>query len=233
MTTFPDDAAATVLTRLSRLVATESGVPADRIATTALDLARDSVPGARFASLTYVATRPRTLAASDPRASAIDEFQYRTGSGPCLSAVATGATVTCDFETEDRWPAFTALAVADGSAKASLSLPLAPAGHDAVSLNLYTDAAAGSAGIDRRAAELATSALALVLTAVNHQQRMHHLEIALDSSRIIGAAIGILMHRHRWTYEQSFDALRDASQRDHRRLRDIADDVVMLGDLPG
>ena len=61
---------------------------------------------------------------------------------------------------------------------------------------------------------------------------MRHLEIGLATSRSIGAAVGVLMSRHHWTYDQAFDALRTASQHGHRRLRDIAADVVLIGDLP-
>ena len=59
-----------------------------------------------------------------------------------------------------------------------------------------------------------------------------NLEVALDSSRQIGAAMGILMGRKLMTQEQAFLALRAASQHLHRKLRDIADDVLRTGELP-
>ena len=40
------------------------------------------------------------------------------------------------------------------------------------------------------------------------------------------------MHRDRLTYEQGFDELRLASQYTHRKLRDIAEDVLVTGALP-
>lgn len=206
-------------------------VDGDELAAAALGLACELVPGARWASLTHKAGRPRTTAVSDPRAAALDEFQYRTGSGPCLTALETANVVVSDFTTEHRWPEFTALAVAESSATGSVSFPLAPAGHDGTSLNLYTDLADASAGMDVQAAGLAAAVISLVLTAINQREQVRNLDIALTTSRSIGAAIGILMHRHRWTYDQAFDAMRHVSQHTHRRLRDIASDVVHTGDL--
>jgi signal transduction histidine kinase/DNA-binding response OmpR family regulator len=60
-----------------------------------------------------------------------------------------------------------------------------------------------------------------------------NLRIALGTNRQIGAAIGILMHGHGLTNEEAFQLLRQTSQRLNRKLRDIADDVVRTGDLPG
>lgn len=222
----------TKLAALSRLVADSGVASGDEIAGAALALTCDLVPGARWASLTHRASSWRTIAVSDPRAAVLDEFQYRAKAGPCLDAVRSTTVVASDFASERRWPEFTALALADRAATGSVSCPLAPAGRQATSLNLYTDSAERGA-IDRPAAELAASGLALVLTAIEQRSQLGHLEIALETSRSIGAAIGILMHRHRWTYEQAFDAMRHVSQHTHRRLRDIASDVVLIGDLPG
>ncbi|HEU5271136.1 MAG TPA: ANTAR domain-containing protein, partial [Jatrophihabitans sp.] len=69
-------------------------------------------------------------------------------------------------------------------------------------------------------------------TAVEQRYRADHLERALASSRQIGAAMGILMARLRFTEEQAFDALRTASQHSHRKLRDVAEEVLLTGELP-
>jgi hypothetical protein len=59
-----------------------------------------------------------------------------------------------------------------------------------------------------------------------------NLELALASSRQIGAAIGVLMAHHRVTQDAAFNLLRTASQRLHVKLRDVALDVVETGTLP-
>ncbi len=43
---------------------------------------------------------------------------------------------------------------------------------------------------------------------------------------MIGPAKGIIMARESCSAEEAFDALRHMSQRGHRKLRDIAQDVV-------
>ncbi|HZZ97211.1 MAG TPA: ANTAR domain-containing protein [Jatrophihabitantaceae bacterium] len=86
---------------------------------------------------------------------------------------------------------------------------------------------------------LATAIDLTVLVAAREAERRRadetaaNLQIALASNRRIGTAVGILMARHRITDDTAFDLLRVTSQRTHRKLRDIADDVVLTGALPG
>jgi hypothetical protein len=56
-----------------------------------------------------------------------------------------------------------------------------------------------------------------------------NLDVALQSSRNIGAAIGILMSLHKISQTQAFDLLCVASQRSNRKLRDLALEVVDTG----
>ena len=51
------------------------------------------------------------------------------------------------------------------------------------------------------------------------------------SARGIGAAMGILMERNKITDEQAFELLRLASQHTHRKLRDVADELILTGAL--
>jgi AmiR/NasT family two-component response regulator len=59
-----------------------------------------------------------------------------------------------------------------------------------------------------------------------------NLQLALASNRRIGTAVGILMAQGRITDSAAFDLLRLASQHTHRKLRDIADEVILTGALP-
>jgi AmiR/NasT family two-component response regulator len=64
--------------------------------------------------------------------------------------------------------------------------------------------------------------------------KISNLETALKSSRRIGMAMGILMAQFRIRQEEAFDMLRDASQTQNRKLRDLAEDVILTGTLePG
>jgi hypothetical protein len=220
------------LMELSQLVAgAGAGTPSrEDLTATALALVVDTVPGARWASLTHRGKALRTTAANDPYAEKLDRVQYRTGTGPCLTALDTGTVVVSDFTTETRWPDFTAQVT--GAAQGALSYPLAPGGRPATSLNLYTDVRGAFDGLTLHTAAVAAAGLAFALTAIDQRHRADQLESGLATSRRIGAAVGILMHRHRWTYEQAFTSLTRTSQHTNRKLRDVAEDVVLTGDLP-
>jgi AmiR/NasT family two-component response regulator len=44
--------------------------------------------------------------------------------------------------------------------------------------------------------------------------------------------MGILMERLKVTEDQAFDVLRAASQRNHIKLRDVAERLILTGELP-
>jgi AmiR/NasT family two-component response regulator len=70
-------------------------------------------------------------------------------------------------------------------------------------------------------------------TLADYETKIAHLEIALRTNRRIGIAIGIVMSRYSQTEDQAFDSLRMISQHRNRKLRDVADDVIYTGALPG
>ena len=65
------------------------------------------------------------------------------------------------------------------------------------------------------------------------ESRALQLEAALDHSRDIGAAIGILMALRRVTREQAFDELRRASMARNVKLHVLALEVVETGLIGG
>ena len=135
----------------------------------ALALATALIPGTLAASLTHIrsgGTRPRTLAASAPAADVVDQAQYDTGQGPCLTAVCETVVTVTDFTTETRWPLFTARAMDTSPLRAAASYPLAAGGHPGVTLNLYSEDPDAYAGPGLKHAALAAADVALVLTAV-------------------------------------------------------------------
>lgn len=64
------------------------------------------------------------------------------------------------------------------------------------------------------------------------RDKIANLEAALVTARRIGAAMGVLMASHKVTEPQAFDLLRTASQNRHRKLREVAEDVLLTGTLP-
>lgn len=61
--------------------------------------------------------------------------------------------------------------------------------------------------------------------------RVTQLEQAVLSNRRIGMAIGILMASLKITEDRAFDLLRTASSRRNQKLRDIAEEVLLTGEL--
>ncbi len=58
-----------------------------------------------------------------------------------------------------------------------------------------------------------------------------NLEKALETNRQIGMAVGVIMTTYRLTPERSFELLRLASMNRNRKLRDVAESVVLTGTL--
>ena len=65
------------------------------------------------------------------------------------------------------------------------------------------------------------------------EEQNRQLRQALESARDIGAAIGIVMSCHRLTRAAAFERLTMLSQRNNRKLHDIAVDIVDTGEVPG
>jgi GAF domain-containing protein len=84
--------------------------------------------------------------------------------------------------------------------------------------------------LDAVAAEIEVG-LARATADQRERARTSNLQTALESSRHIGAAIGVLMATLKVTEEQAFDLLRHTSQTTHRKLRDVAERVVETGTL--
>lgn len=96
-------------------------------------------------------------------------------------------------------------------------------------------ASGGSEEITELMAELAdlTARLLAADEKLNRaEDRAAHLERALSSNRQIGTAMGILMARLQLTDEQAFDLLRRTSQNRNRKLHELADEVILTGELP-
>ena len=100
-------------------------------------------------------------------------------------------------------------------------------------MNLYSRKDAVFAGLDVAVLDELATHCAIALAGAATRSNNDHLRQALESNRDIGAAIGILMGTKLVTKEQAFDLLRIASQHTHRKLREVALDVIDTGALPG
>lgn len=198
-----------------------------------VQLARRAIPSARAVSITVAENGGyRTSTSTGPDALAVDEAQYATGDGPCLAGMREARQRRWTMaEVGERWPAVADRARELGLAGV-LSTPLVVEAGSAIgALNVYAgdrvgfddDHAAVARLLGQLAAVLVNSALALFgATRLNDQ-----LSQAVATREIIGEAKGILMEREGCTRDDAFDMLRRASQRENRKLRDIAEELVL------
>jgi GAF domain-containing protein len=206
---------------------------------TVADLVTGVLPGNPQASVTLlVKDAPSTVASTGQLAVDLDETQYEYGHGPCLNAASTGeATEIADTRTDDRWPDYARRAAEAGNLS-SLSVPLVIDEDERVfgALNLYArDPAAFDQ--DSRSAALAFGPYAAVAAgnvyAYQSARNMaDNLRAALATRAAIEMAKGILIERFRLPPDHAFRLLAVASMNANRKLRHIAEELVLTGELP-
>jgi GAF domain-containing protein len=188
--------------------------------------------GCSSASITLIERdRASTIAATGDLAAVVDEAQYAAGAGPCLLAARTQRVVGVPrVEREERWPEF-ARAAARAGVGSSLSVPLdLPDPQMFGALNCYASEPEAFAQPEERIIRsFAAQAAAVVSNAIVYWGALDqaaNLAKAMETRAVIEQAKGILMATQRCTPDAAFDLLRRASQRENRKLRDLAQEIV-------
>lgn len=232
----PEDLTA-ALHRMAAVVLAEETVEAVMELLVALAVA--NIAGTVGASVSVVRTAGyETINASSEEVCDIDVRQYDTGQGPCVAAMRDGVRYNVSLAAErQRWPQFCAVAEARGMAS-MLSTPLVLGGTTLGALNLYSRSHQSYGAADVVAAQTFADHAAVVLgNAVAYttaSMANGQLQEALASRTVIGQAQGLVMAARGCAPEEAFDVLREASQRSHRKLREVAQDVVdRRGQMPG
>jgi hypothetical protein len=210
----------------------------DKAALAALvDVAAHRVDGAEYAGVTVGKDGEpfKTVAATAALVHRCDQIQYDLGNGPCVDAVLAGPVYNAtDLRTDARWPEFGRRCVEDTGILSMLSIRLfIESDADLIAgLNMYAQRPAAFDDISEGVAQLLATHGALAVAKAAAESKSRNLERALQTSRDIGCAMGVLMAIHKVTREQAFDLLRMASQHAHRKLADIAVEVADTGALP-
>jgi GAF domain-containing protein len=217
------------IAELSRLLVNEEAL--DDTLQRVSDLACRYVGGADVAGVTLLRDgKPSTTVYTDPTSPQIDSAQYETGIGPCLEAFRQQQVFRVDSTVDDeQFPAFSQ-AAAEHGIQSTLSLPLGVRGNGIGALNLYSkQPAAFSADAEKVGmlfAQQASVALANAQLYASAYRMTQQLQEALTSRAVIDQAKGILMGQHRVGADEAFDILRTTSQRENRKLRDLAQELV-------
>jgi GAF domain-containing protein len=231
-----DSALGRALEELTELLVAEE--PLSTVLARVIELACTGIDGCDLGSITWMTDEVfETVAYSDPIALEIDQAQYDADRGPCLFAFRRREAVSVPSMDEgDSWPQFRA-AASERDVRSSFSLPMATGDVRVGALNLYgrTDHAFNSVPPEaavlfaKEAAAAIWGARALART----RRLIEHLETALETREVIGAAKGIIMANERLHPEEAFSVLVRASQRQNVRLRKIAEITVETGATPG
>jgi transcriptional regulator with GAF, ATPase, and Fis domain len=218
---------------VARLLATERTV--DDTLRSIVTQAAETISGAEHAAITVKrgSDQYRTVAFTADFAVKVDQIQYDTDEGPCLTALHTvHVTQSSDVAADPRWPHFGPEAKRATGVVSMLSSPLYLEDDNVIgALNMYATRPNAFDDADASTIAVLSTHGAIAFSLVADRQAKDNLTAALASSRKIGAAIGILMHKHHLSEQQAFDALRIASQHSHRKLIDIAYEVVDTGQL--
>ena len=200
-------------------------------------LAQQAIPAADFTGMTMlVEGRARTAVFTDETAAEIDSAQYETGIGPCLDAFRHGEIFRIDdTEKDERWRPFSEAAAANG-VRSTLSLPLV-ANHEGFgALNFYSRTANGFCEDDAEVGMQFATQAAIVLANAQAYWDAHQLSqdlaTAMKSRATIEQAKGVLMGAQRCSPDEAFQILVRASQRENRKLREIAEELVNRAQQP-
>lgn len=193
--------------------------------------AEEAVPAAAMTGLTMlVEGRARTAVFTDDAAPEIDSAQYETGIGPCLDSFRHRQIFRIDDTVkDDRWPPFSEAAAAFGI-RSTLSIPLV-ANHEGLgALNFYSKIPNGFSEEDEAVASQFGVQAAIVLANAQAYWDAHllsqNLATAMQSRAVIEQAKGMLMGAQRCSADEAFQILVRASQRENRKLREIAEEIV-------
>lgn len=171
-----------------------------------------------------------TVASSDETVRRMDEHQYQTGEGPCLTAAAEGDWIHIEsLLNETRWPTFVPRAVEEGIASI-LSTPLLAADRPLGALNIYsTSVGAFGPPEQELAARYATEVSGVLADAhldVSDGARTEAMERALRSRSVIAQAQGVLMAREHLPEVDAAARLHQSARASLKPVARVAAEVV-------
>lgn len=201
-----------------------------------VDLAGRVMSHADACGITYLrhGQRPSLLASSNSLARHVDRIQVETGEGPCLDAARSDVVeMVGDLSTEARWPLFGPRCSVETGVLITPSVRLPLGSSDQAAINFHSQNRHAFDDADIPIASMFAPFAALAIESSQRKRDESDFQIALSTSRQIGTAIGILMARNLVTSHEAFEQLRSASQQLNIKLRDLAAQVEMTGELGG
>lgn len=195
-------------------------------------LANGTVDGADGVSISLRRTgRMTTIAATDATVMQMDDHQYETGQGPCLSAAGEGISFLVEsLAEEQRWPAFVPRALEQGITSV-LSTPLVVAGGSVGALNVYSSSRHFGSHEQQICAVFADAASGLLAGAspvaeADHDQLANRIREALMARDRIARAQGVLIARQGITALEAAAELHRSARSADRSVDEAASALV-------
>lgn len=223
------------LIKLSRIVVSDAAL--DDTLLQVAQLGQQTMPGADACGLTLVHDGRRTTSVSTSDDSfAVDRGQFERSAGPGLQAYREGSVFRVDStRTDARWPEFCQDA-ADAGFLSTLSVPLVVGENGTGVMSYYASSESGFAEDDEVLGASLAAAVAVVLANSEAywaaQTLATQLAEAMQSRAVIEQAKGIVMAQSGVNPDDAFQLLVRASQRENRKLRDIAAELVQRTQRP-
>jgi transcriptional regulator with GAF, ATPase, and Fis domain len=170
---------------------------------------------------------PKTAVFTNGMVPEIDQAQYDAGRGPCLDAARDGTPRRVSGSSMDweRWPEFLHAATSHGI-NSTLSLPVVVAKRPIGALNFYAERPDHFDDTLAQVADGFAAQAAIVAAYCDKADLAEHLQKAMESRAAIEQAKGVIMATMGIGPDAAFTVLREQSQQENRKLRDIAVELV-------
>ena len=173
----------------------------------------------------------RLMAATTERMRVVELLELQVNEGPCRDCFVTGKAVTnVDLAAaRERWPQFTAAAVAAGFG-GTHALPMRLRGRVIGALNLFTDEHVGlsdeDVAVGQAMADIATIGLIHERTLREQTVVSEQLQSALHSRVLVEQAKGVLAAQAGIRVDDAFQRMRDHARHNGLTLTAVATGIV-------
>lgn len=197
----------------------------DETLQTIVEVASNSIPGFDQVGIATL----HKLGAVETRASTgdlvlrLDHLQYGLQEGPCSVVLQGPEPVSMSsLRAEQRWPRYVPRALAEG-VRSQMAVKLYLDREALGGINFYSTSSDDVSPDAQALAHLFASHAAIAL---GHARDRENLNEALQTRKVIGEAIGILMERHLMDEDRAFAFLVRASSHANIKLRVVAQQLV-------
>ena len=192
---------------------------------TIVEVACNSVPGFDHVGIATLERKGNieTRAFTGDLVLPLDKMQYGLREGPCAAVLqGTEAVSVSNLQHEQRWPDYVPQALQAG-VRSQMAVKLYLDDDTLGGINFYSTI---SDDVSDDAQALARLFATHAVIALGHAQEREALNEGLQTRRVIGQAIGILMERYEMNEDRAFAFLIRASSHGNIKLRTIAQELV-------